>query len=84
MVVASRFSEVADGVAAAFHGGHFRVYHTDDIVGAELGGALKNIIAIACGTADGFELGLNTRAAIMTRGLAEITRLAVKRARPIH
>ena len=79
VVVASRFSEVADGVAAAFHGGHFRVYHTDDIVGAELGGALKNIIAIACGTADGFELGLNTRAAIMTRGLAEITRLAVKR-----
>ncbi|MBM76771.1 MAG: glycerol-3-phosphate dehydrogenase [Proteobacteria bacterium] len=79
VVVASRFPELADEVGEAFHGGPFRVYHTDDIVGAELGGALKNIIAIACGVADGMGAGLNTRAALMTRGLAEITRLAVAR-----
>ncbi|MEC8424448.1 MAG: NAD(P)H-dependent glycerol-3-phosphate dehydrogenase, partial [Myxococcota bacterium] len=51
----------------------------DDIVGAELGGALKNIIAIACGVADGMDMGLNARAGLITRGLAEITRLAVRR-----
>jgi glycerol-3-phosphate dehydrogenase (NAD(P)+) len=79
VVIASRFGELADEVASAFHGGNFRVYHTDDIVGAELGGALKNIIAIACGVADGMGVGLNARAALMTRGLAEITRLAVAR-----
>lgn len=79
VVVASRFSDVADAVSGAFHAGHFRAYHTDDIVGAELGGALKNIIAIACGIADGYGLGLNARAGLMTRGLAEITRLATKR-----
>ena len=77
VVVASPHPEVAERVAAAFHGGPFRVYHTDDIVGAELGGALKNIIAIACGVADGLGLGLNARAALITRGLAEISRLAV-------
>ena len=79
VVVASRFSEVADEVAEAFHAGKFRVYHTDDIVGAELGGALKNVVAIACGVADGLGIGLNARAALMTRGLAEITRLAIAR-----
>ncbi|MEC7986040.1 MAG: NAD(P)H-dependent glycerol-3-phosphate dehydrogenase [Myxococcota bacterium] len=79
VVVASRFSEVATEVADAFHAGNFRVYHTDDIVGAELGGALKNIIAIACGVVDGMEIGLNARAGLMTRGLAEISRLAVAR-----
>ena len=79
VVVASRFSEVAEEVAQAFHAGRFRVYHTDDIVGAELGGALKNVVAIACGVADGLGIGLNARAALMTRGLAEITRLAVAR-----
>ena len=79
VVVASRFTDVADTVSGAFHAGHFRAYHTDDIVGAELGGALKNIVAIACGIADGYGLGLNARAGLMTRGLAEITRLATKR-----
>lgn len=79
VVVASRFSEVAEEVAQAFHAGRFRVYHTDDIVGAELGGALKNVVAIACGVADGLGVGLNARAALMTRGLAEITRIAVAR-----
>ena len=79
VVVASRFPEVASQFADACHAGKFRVYHTDDIIGAELGGALKNVIAIACGVADGYCLGLNARAGLMTRGLAEITRLAVKR-----
>ncbi|HCH61961.1 MAG: glycerol-3-phosphate dehydrogenase [Deltaproteobacteria bacterium] len=79
VVVASRSPLSARAVADAFHGGPFRVYHTDDIVGAELGGALKNIIAIATGIADGVGSGLNARAALITRGLAEITRLAVHR-----
>ena len=79
VVIASRFAELANEVAVAFHAENFRVYHTDDIIGAELGGALKNIIAIACGVADGLGIGLNARAGLMTRGLAEITRLATAR-----
>lgn len=79
VVVAGRGEAATQVVAQAFHAGRFRVYHTDDIVGAELGGALKNIVAIACGAADGIGMGLNARAALMTRGLAEITRLAVAR-----
>lgn len=79
VVVAGRGEAATQRVAAAFHAGNFRVYHNDDIIGAELGGALKNIIAIACGAADGLGMGLNARAALMTRGLAEITRLAVAR-----
>lgn len=79
VVVASASELAASAVADAFHGGPFRCYHTDDIAGAELGGALKNIVAIACGVADGVEAGLNARAALITRGLAEITRLAVAR-----
>lgn len=78
IVTAARFSHVADTVAEVFHHGMFRAYYTDDIVGAELGGALKNVIAIACGAAEGCGLGYNARAGLMTRGLAEITRLAVK------
>jgi glycerol-3-phosphate dehydrogenase (NAD(P)+) len=54
------------------------VYWTDDVVGVEIGGALKNVVAIAAGIADGLGFGHNTRAALITRGLAEITRLAVK------
>jgi glycerol-3-phosphate dehydrogenase (NAD(P)+) len=77
VVIAARFSDVADASAGAFHAGNFRAYFIDDIIGAELGGALKNIIAIACGVADGMGIGNNARAALMTRGLAEITRLAV-------
>lgn len=79
VVVAGHDEEAAQQVARAFHGGAFRVYHTDDVVGAELGGALKNVIAIATGVADGIGAGLNARAALITRGLAEISRLAVKR-----
>jgi len=61
--------------AGMFHGSNFRAYYTADIVGAELGGAVKNVLAIACGIADGMGLGSNTRAALITRGLAEMMRL---------
>ena len=56
----------------------FRCYSSDDVVGVEVGGALKNVVAIAVGMSDGMGLGLNARAALMTRGLAEVTRLAVE------
>lgn len=61
--------------AGLLHGGHFRAYYTADIVGAELGGAVKNVMAIACGISDGMQLGDNARAALITRGLAEMMRL---------
>ncbi len=63
----------------AMHGPAFRPYYTDDVVGVEIGGALKNVIAIAAGIADGLELGANTRAALITRGLAEIARFGIAR-----
>jgi len=77
VVVASRSAAASDLVSRALHAGAFRAYTTDDVIGAELGGALKNIVAIAAGVADGLGAGLNARAALLTRGLAEITRLAV-------
>jgi glycerol-3-phosphate dehydrogenase (NAD(P)+) len=61
----------------AFHNNSLRVYANDDIVGVEVGGAVKNVLAIATGLCDGLQLGLNARAALITRGLAEITRLGV-------
>ena len=61
----------------AFHGGTLRVYSSDDVTGVCVGGSVKNVMAIACGVSDGVGLGANARAAIITRGLAEITRLAV-------
>ncbi|TVQ88782.1 MAG: NAD(P)-dependent glycerol-3-phosphate dehydrogenase [Deltaproteobacteria bacterium] len=61
----------------AFHGDNLRVYSSDDLVGVAIGGSLKNVMAIACGVSDGAGLGANARAALITRGLAEITRLAV-------
>ena len=60
-----------------FHNSSLRVYANDDIVGVEVGGAVKNVLAIATGLCDGLQLGLNARAALITRGLAEITRLGV-------
>ena len=62
-------------LAELFHGAAFRAYYIDDIVGAELGGAIKNVLAVATGISDGMELGLNARAALITRGLAEMMRL---------
>jgi glycerol-3-phosphate dehydrogenase (NAD(P)+) len=77
LVAASPHSEVRDALVAAFHGAQLRVYANDDLVGAEVGGAVKNVLAIACGLCDGLSLGLNARAALVTRGLAEMTRLGV-------
>jgi glycerol-3-phosphate dehydrogenase (NAD(P)+) len=64
-------------VTDALHAGALRVYSTDDVVGVEIGGAVKNVLAIATGISDALELGLNARAALITRGLAEMTRLGV-------
>lgn len=79
VVVAGGSEEACHRVAEAFHGGMFRVYHSDDVMGVEYGAALKNVLAIACGVSDGAGLGTNARAALITRGLTEITRLAVAR-----
>ena len=62
-------------VASALHGGNFRAYTSDDIIGAELGGSVKNVLAVATGICDGMGLGNNTRAALVTRGLVEMMRL---------
>jgi glycerol-3-phosphate dehydrogenase (NAD(P)+) len=75
--VASEQTAVAERVQEAFMGPTFRVYTTPDVVGVELGGSLKNVIAIAAGVCDGLELGDNARAALITRGLAEMSRLGV-------
>ncbi|CUT04414.1 NAD(P)H-dependent glycerol-3-phosphate dehydrogenase [Candidatus Chrysopegis kryptomonas] len=77
VVVSSFNKSVASLTQNVFMNNYFRVYTSDDVVGVELGGALKNIIAIATGIADGIGFGDNTRAAIMTRGIAEIVRLGV-------
>ena len=70
--------EQATRIQQAFMGPNFRVYTSDDALGVELGGTLKNIIAVAAGILDGMGLGDNTKAALMTRGLAEISRLGVR------
>lgn len=75
LVAASAHAEVRQALVEAFHGPALRVYANDDIVGVEVGGAVKNVLAIATGLADGLGLGLNARAALITRGLAEMTRL---------
>ncbi len=77
ITVASSDPELAAVAQRAFSDPAFRVYTSSDVVGVELGGALKNVIAIAAGVCDGLGLGHNTVAALITRGLAEITRLAV-------
>jgi glycerol-3-phosphate dehydrogenase (NAD(P)+) len=76
-VAASTQPAVQQALVAAFHGQHLRVYANDDIVGVEVGGAVKNVLAIATGLCDGLQLGHNARAALITRGLAEMTRLGV-------
>jgi len=78
VTVASKDPQVATYVQHVFATPYFRVYTSDDLIGVELGGAVKNVIAIAAGIIDGLGLGLNTRAALITRGLAEIRRLGVK------
>lgn len=76
-VIAMVDKTIASSLQDIFSSGLFRVYTNDDVIGCELGGALKNIIAIASGMGDGANAGDNTRAAIITRGLAELTRLGV-------
>ena len=78
LTLASADAAFAARTAALLHGGRLRVYHSDDLVGVEIGGAVKNVLAIAVGICDGLGLGQNARAALITRGLAEITRLGVK------
>ena len=77
LVAASDSAVARDAMVAAFHNPSLRVYANQDIVGVEVGGAVKNVLAIATGLCDGLQLGLNARAALITRGLAEITRLGV-------
>jgi glycerol-3-phosphate dehydrogenase (NAD(P)+) len=76
-VVATEDLEVARAIQKVVTRGVFRVYLNDDVVGCEIGGALKNVIAIAAGIGEGLGVGDNTRAAVMSRGLAELTRLGV-------
>ncbi len=77
LTIASKSTALRQLTVSAVHSGNIRVYSSDDVVGVEVGGAVKNILAIAAGVADGLELGLNARAALLTRGLAEITRLGL-------
>lgn len=74
-VVASKDIRIAEKIQAVLNSSTFRIYTNTDVTGVELGGSIKNIIAIACGVCDGLKLGSNTKAAIMTRGLAEMARL---------
>ncbi|MBX9927503.1 MAG: NAD(P)-dependent glycerol-3-phosphate dehydrogenase [Gemmatimonadaceae bacterium] len=78
VVAASTDASAAELTQQLFSAPHFRVYTTDDVVGVELGGALKNVMAIATGICDGLQLGFNARAALITRGLAEMARLGAK------
>ena len=77
LVAASDLSEVREALTQAFHSPTLRVYGSDDVTGVEVGGAVKNVLAIATGLCDGLQLGLNARAALITRGLAEMTRLGL-------
>jgi len=77
LTVASRHAWAARSAVAALHGSNARMYSSTDVVGVEVGGALKNVMAIACGIADGLGLGENARAALITRALAEMQRLGL-------
>lgn len=77
LVAASEHAAVREALVEAFHSPALRIYGNDDIVGVEVGGAVKNVLAIATGLCDGLQLGLNARAALITRGLSEMTRLGL-------
>ncbi|WP_244814544.1 NAD(P)H-dependent glycerol-3-phosphate dehydrogenase [Caballeronia sp. Lep1P3] len=77
LTVASASAQLCARTVAAFHHGAMRIYTGDDVIGVEVGGAVKNVLAIATGISDGLGLGLNARAALITRGLAEMSRLGV-------
>lgn len=78
LVLASNDEAFAQRTAQALHHARLRVYASNDVIGVEVGGAVKNVMAIAAGVCDGMQLGNNARAALITRGLAEITRLGLK------
>ena len=77
VTVASSVPEFAAALAARLGNNHFRAYTSEDVIGVEVGGAIKNVLAIAAGIADGLGFGANTQAALVTRGLAEMMRLGV-------
>ncbi len=77
VTVASKDSQVAEEIASALHGNSFRAYSSSDVISVEIGGACKNVLAIAAGISDGLGFGANSRAALITRGLAEMVRLGV-------
>ena len=77
LTIASTQPEFAKQLSTILHGGLFRIYTSSDVIGVEVGGAIKNVLAIAAGIADGLGFGANTRAALITRGLNEIIRLGV-------
>lgn len=78
ITIASSQPDFAQQLADILHSTHFRTYTSSDIIGVEVGGAVKNVLAIAAGIADGLHLGANTRAALITRGLTEIIRLGLQ------
>jgi glycerol-3-phosphate dehydrogenase (NAD(P)+) len=78
MTLASSDGEFAQRTAKALHHSRLRIYSSTDVVGVEIGGAVKNVLAIAAGICDGMKMGLNARAALLTRGLAEMTRLGLQ------
>ena len=84
VLLAGRDAELTAHLQRVFMSASFRVYTGTDLIGAQLGGALKNVMAIAAGVVDGLELGLNARAALMTRGLAEVIRLGVAAGADVH
>ena len=77
LTIASEHESARTATTTALHGGAVRVYASTDVAGVEVGGALKNVIAVACGISDGLALGTNARAALITRGLAEMSRFGV-------
>ena len=79
ITLAAADTDLAAGIARALARPHFRPYVSTDVIGAEIGGAVKNILAIACGIVDGAGLGLNARAALISRGFAEMTRFGLAR-----
>jgi glycerol-3-phosphate dehydrogenase (NAD(P)+) len=78
LTLASGDGEFAQRTATALHHSRLRIYSSTDVVGVEIGGAVKNVLAIAAGISDGMQMGLNARAALLTRGLAEMTRLGLQ------
>src|SRR5690606_13612115 len=75
--IASPDEDFARKAGAMLHGGNFRVYTSTDVIGVSVGGAVKNVMAIAAGISDGMQFGSNARAALITRGLAEMTRFGI-------